>query len=1119
MTEPTVAALVVTRGLTPYLHRTVAALLSQSRKPDTIVVVNTSTTALKPIKGLEILNAPQLTNFNAAVSKALETYPVLDSCDWFWFLHDDSAPDQQCLEQLLTATKAGLTTAVVGPKQVAWSSADRILEVGIETTRSARRLSVESYDEIDQGQYDNISDVLAVGSAGMLVDAQIWRESGGFDPQLTPFGEGLEFCRRIRLGGHRVVVVPEAKIAHARVSYRGLRTGTEVDLDRSFKERRFAQLYNGLILRNLPFLIASLVLLPLWTLLRAGARLLQKRPQLAFAEIAAVWKLYASLPALRNARQRNRNFAKVPVSVLKTLETSHFQINRRQRIENRKEREYFSKTQLEPIAANLLKRHQIRTYSGFGIGFALTFLVTWFATRELTDGISGAAWVNLPESYGTLFWQAWSGWSLGGLGYPPPVDSLLPVLTVLTAPLALLGVSPATQFEWFYRLVPALAWISMYWGTRVITHRVAWRFALALLWVISPVFLLSWSSGRMGTLLVAAFLPLFLRGWMHSVGQVVPLRIRGAFAEEIVLAESEKDYPYTALASFAALVLVGAAPWLLLLLLPFLVVTTIFMRGRRAGQVLLAIPAFAFSLPVWIHVFSGTGSARWQLLFADTGRSLAHSQPSSWEIALGLPQAKESFGNPAFPWVPEFINSAATFIWFIPGAVLLLGAVIALFNLQRWTFRTRLAFLAGIFAVGAAIVASRIVNSEGGALIFGWAGTGILVALIAWMLAATGAIPNLVLVEPLHSYLSRRRREKAVKRREAAEQKQKQTEVSFIDAKVSLEKLSEAEVSATATIKAVTREVDLNATTRGERSAFRFQIGVLALVYAVALVPFVVWLPYESENDLQVAAAPQYLTPATTVEAQQGERSARFMKLSVSDEVVHVEIWRGDGRQLADSSPWQRLENARLVMEKRSDNRFNVTENGSAANADLAQLVTKLLTTPDTVELSQLGQLGVDEIALENSSSLARERALMSLDRVAGLTRAGESGAGTLWRVRPQEVEPARAFIKDAQGRITPIADPTLAAVALPAPADENTILVLAEPKDAGWVASFNGNTIEATENGWQQAFKLPKEAGQVRITWYADWLPVWWFSAVTALIGLLVGAIPVAGRRQSNVY
>ena len=113
---------------------------------------------------------------------------------------------------------------------------------------------------------DDRSDVLAVGTAGALIDRAVWEEVGGIAPWLGPFGDGLELSRAARLAGYRVIVEPTAVIRHRRASYQGLRRPASVshsssaqprtdaeaievalpesDPERSFRARRSAQLTN-----------------------------------------------------------------------------------------------------------------------------------------------------------------------------------------------------------------------------------------------------------------------------------------------------------------------------------------------------------------------------------------------------------------------------------------------------------------------------------------------------------------------------------------------------------------------------------------------------------------------------------------------------------------------------------------------------------------------------------------------------------------------------------------------------------------------------------------------------------------------------------------------------------
>lgn len=1108
MTESTVAALVVTRGLTPYLQRTIKALKTQTRQPDAILVINTALGKLEPFEGLRVLHAPNPTSFNQAIQAAMATYPKLGSVDWLWFLHDDSAPAENCLELLLNATKAGLTTAVVGPKQVAWSANDRILEVGVKATRSGRRLSIESTDEIDQGQYDDLSDVLAVGTAGMLVSGEVWAETGGFDDFLTPYGEGLEFCRRVRLGGHRVVVVPEAKLAHARLSYRGLREADEADITSSFRPRRLAQLYNGLILLNPLQFVLSLILLPGWTLLRALWRLVEKRPSLATTEVAATVQLYLALPNLLRARKRTHQYAKVPTKVLRNLEASHAEINHRRRVEERKERRAKKTLQLEPIAAKLWQQHRVKSFWLGAFGFTALLITTLYTTYDLRAGIHGSAWFNLPDSYVTLFSQAWSGWNQGGLGGPPPVDTLLPALTVLTAPLALFGFSPQTQWLFLWQIAPALAWLAAYWGTRIVTHRAGWRFLFATFWVGTPVFLLSWNSGRMSTVLAAIFIPLFARAWLHTIGQSLPLQIRGAFVVDMLVDADAVSYQYVALASFSLLMITSAAPWSLLLLLPFILISVGVVSGRRLSQLLLPVPAALFTLPLWIYVV-GQPNSGWQVLFADTGLPAAYAQPNTWEIGFGLPVDHHQLGLAFEATLPSLLQPVYWLLLFLPQAFLLAGAVLGLLNLQRLSGRSRFSFLLAVLALLGGVVASRLVVASGSSLIYGWAGIGILLATFAFKVASAGSIPVLALEEKINSYAWRRRLEKAAKRQEKAARKLAKS----TGEEAPEESAFAADLQISEDGKVHHRSVH---TSFSERSAYRSHLAATVVFALVLTIPTVLLQPTFLDRAQTVQPAPTYLTPAATVEAQQSERAARFLRLQVTDTGVEAEVWRGDGRQLADSTVVQRWERAQQVKAKTVIGTFNVVADSDPAHAHLATLVASLLTEPDSFNADLLTTLAVDGVALELGDSLSRERALLTLDRVGALERAGESGAGTLWRVRPNQLEPSRVYLKTPSG-IIPTADPTISNVEIgEQPAD--TLLVLAEPADPAWNASINGVSLEPTSYQWMQAFKLPAEGGSLRLSWYADWLPIWWLGAVLSLIGIIIGAIPVTSRRRLDV-
>lgn len=225
-----VAAFLVTQGKTPYFYQTLAAIRDSRYPIASLVVVDWSKEddpqTLKPqdLRGygpIQFTKAPAAANFGQAVRTARAQR--LEAVDYLWFLHDDSAPDRSCLEQLVRCFETSTTVAAAGPKQLSWNQPQQLASVGIKATRVGRRLQILEPNEVDQGQYDQLSDVLAVDTAGMLVQAKIWDRLGGTCPELGPFGDGLEWGRRLRLAGHRVVLVPEARLYHAQAAYYGWR--------------------------------------------------------------------------------------------------------------------------------------------------------------------------------------------------------------------------------------------------------------------------------------------------------------------------------------------------------------------------------------------------------------------------------------------------------------------------------------------------------------------------------------------------------------------------------------------------------------------------------------------------------------------------------------------------------------------------------------------------------------------------------------------------------------------------------------------------------------------------------------------------------------------------------
>ena len=157
-----------------------------------------------------IVDAGDTDGFGAAANTVLET--DVDSA-FLLVCHDDIrlAPDAV---RVLVVEALRSNAGVVGPKLVHWNRPDRLQHVGLQVDRFAAWTDVIEPEELDQEQFDAVTDVFAVPSACMLIRTPLFAAIGGFDPGIDRRGDDVDFCWRAQLAGARVLVVPDAVAAH-----------------------------------------------------------------------------------------------------------------------------------------------------------------------------------------------------------------------------------------------------------------------------------------------------------------------------------------------------------------------------------------------------------------------------------------------------------------------------------------------------------------------------------------------------------------------------------------------------------------------------------------------------------------------------------------------------------------------------------------------------------------------------------------------------------------------------------------------------------------------------------------------------------------------------------------
>ena len=216
--EPSsVVAVMVVHDAEPWLPEQIDSLAALNTRPGRIVAVDVSSTDESPAlldaaktDGIidEVIDVESGTAFADAVDAAVD-----EDAAWVWILHDDSAPDPDCLDELLEAASYAdvLYPKLLAPRRR--NHPDIIAEAGQSMTRGGARVGAPEAGEIDQQQIEPGA-VLGGSTAGMLVRRDAWRELRGLAPEVPGDRAGVEFGWRANEAGWRVITAPRAALVH-----------------------------------------------------------------------------------------------------------------------------------------------------------------------------------------------------------------------------------------------------------------------------------------------------------------------------------------------------------------------------------------------------------------------------------------------------------------------------------------------------------------------------------------------------------------------------------------------------------------------------------------------------------------------------------------------------------------------------------------------------------------------------------------------------------------------------------------------------------------------------------------------------------------------------------------
>ena len=716
LAEPRVLAVLVCHDAARFLGRTLAAIAALDTRPDRLVAVDVASqddsvemlsASGSPVS--EVIPVPTGTGFATAVHLGVD---AAGASDWVWVLHDDSAPEPGALRALLDAAADQPSVAIVGPKVLGWDEPRRLLEVGLAISRSGRRYTGLERHEQDQGQYEGQRDVLAVGSAGLLVRREVWDVLGGFDRSLRLFREDVDLGWRANLAGHRVVVVPTAVVHHAEAVAHGRR---ELVPRLVHHQDRASALY--VLLAN----SSRVALFPRWlwlivvSLLRALGFLLGKSPQEAAGEMGAIGQVLLGPGQIRRGRRSRARHKIVSQGSLRSLFPPPGQ-QLRQSLETmvgaltvNAELQPSSVLETGPTEDDIdsfesagsgrLRRAVRQPGSILFFGLLAMGVLAWRGLYR--DGVlHGGALLPVPTGASDLWRSYFASWHPVSAGSPVVSHPSVAVLGLMA--LVLFG-----KATWTVPLVlvvgPAVAGVLVYFLTASFGLSTRLRMWAGVAYALNPALVAAIGQGRWGTVLVAVLLPLLALAVARATGSG---RVDGSGRA-------------AAAAAVLFTVITAAAP-VMWLPLAFLGVLAAWRCGRtrrtRVWLLVVVVSPIALLLPWVAQVLTDP-----TLLMLESGVPLGSDDQPPWQVLLLNP-------------------GGLTVVPLLLGAGLLIAGVAAV---ARWaqSRAVRAALVAAAVGLGWAVVIDSVtVTPEFSALpVAPWAGSPLVLAAAGLITAAVVA--------------------------------------------------------------------------------------------------------------------------------------------------------------------------------------------------------------------------------------------------------------------------------------------------------------------------------------------------------------------------------------------
>ena len=527
---PRILAILVTHDGRRWLTDALVGLATQDYPHLDVLVVDDAspvepgTSALKRVAKRHLrrrrwayLRTPRSLGFGGAINWALSRMRV--KADLLLFIHDDAALSPDSVEKMVSRMLSDETTAIVGPKIVAWDDPSQLEEVGMAADRFGYPYKGLEAGEIDLGQHDVSQEVFFVTSTCMLVRHDVFRQLRGWDARMRAFSEDLDLCWRARLQGYTVRVEPLARAKHAIALARGERS-SKFTPSRYFNRRnRFRTVLKNAAGTRLIFLLPLLIMLTLIEMV--GFIVLRQPREILNLGRAMGWNLVNGLQTFSERRRVQRS-RKIPdrklrrLTVRGTTRVRAYIGNQADRLEEawgRRSETFAARREfIRSLGSRSLALGVFLVILG-GVGFMLGFRHFLWAPQAAIGEL-----LPYPDR-ATALLRAWaSAWQGVGLGEPAPAPTSLALLGLI--PMLTLGALGAAQ-KLLVLGLGLIAFVGAYHLIAEVADRRA-RLVSGFAYALGAVGYASMREGTLGAMVLGAAAPFVLHSFIRLTGWVRP---------------------------------------------------------------------------------------------------------------------------------------------------------------------------------------------------------------------------------------------------------------------------------------------------------------------------------------------------------------------------------------------------------------------------------------------------------------------------------------------------------------------------------------------------------------------------------------------------------------------